>query len=158
MALALAAALLMPLLAVSSVQARIGNGPTAAVRAITAKQKVVALAGAALLYYLYKKHQAKQTQAMTGGTAPTASGQPQLYRSKNGGVYYRDPRTHQPTWLTVPRQAVQIPTADVQRYAPDYRQYQGRPAPPVPTGYRAQPFGAFDPGATPLRGPAGPRI
>lgn len=146
---------LMPLLAAAPAQARAWGAGTPGVRAMTAKQKAVALAGAALLYYLYKKHQAKQS--MTATTA-SAGGQPQLYRSKNGGVYYRDPRTHQPTWLTVPRQPVQIPAADVQRYAPDYRQYQGRPAPPVPTGYRAQPFGAFDPGATPLRGPIGPRM
>jgi len=102
---------------------------------------------------MYKRYQKQNAASATG-----ANGKPQLYRSKNGGVYYRDPRTHQPTWLTVPQQPVQIPAADLQRYAPDYRQYQGRPAPPVPTGYRTQAFGAFDPGATPLRGPAGPRM
>lgn len=131
--------------------ARSWDQSTPLVRALTTNQKVVALAGAALLYYLYKKHQAKQT------AAASPNGQSQLYRSKNGGVYYRDPRTHQPVWLTVPQQPVQIPAADVQRFAPDYRQYQGHPAAPVPSGYRSRPFSAFEPGAASSRIPAGPR-
>ena len=152
-ALTLAMTLLTPLLLRAPVQARADGERAPAVRAITTKQKVVLLAGAALLYYLYKKHQAKQ--AMTAASS-APGGQPQLYRSKNGGVYYRDPRTHQAVWLTVPQQPVQIPAGDVQRYAPDYRQYQGRSAPAVPNGYRTQSFAAFDPGAAPMRGPAGP--
>ncbi|MBV9850277.1 MAG: hypothetical protein JO250_11430 [Armatimonadetes bacterium] len=114
----------------------------------TGKKVVIALAGAALLYYLYKKHQAAQ-QAQ-GGQAQ-AGGQPQLYRSRNGGVYYRDAQ-HRPVWLTVPNQPVQVPAEDVQRYAPDYQQYQGQAAPPAPSGYTQQPFTQYDPS---LAGSAG---
>src|SRR3569833_622299 len=99
------------------------------------RKKVVLLAGAALLYYLYKKHQASQ--------AAEANGKPQLYRSSNGGIYYRDAQ-HNPVWLTVPQQGMQVATDDVQRYAPDYNNYSGA-APPPPNGYRTQPFSAYDP-------------
>ncbi len=58
-ALALAATLLAPLLTAAPAQAHAWGAGTRDVRAITAKQKVVALAGAALLYYHYKKQQAK---------------------------------------------------------------------------------------------------
>ncbi|MBV9851758.1 MAG: hypothetical protein JO250_18975 [Armatimonadetes bacterium] len=112
----------------------------------TGKKVVIVLAGAALLYYLYRKHQAAQ-QAQ--GAA--AGGRPQLYRSRNGGIYYRDAQ-HRPVWLTVPNRPVQVPAADVQRYAPNYQQYQGRPVPPAPPGYRVQPFNQYDPS---LAGSAG---
>jgi hypothetical protein len=62
---------------------------------------------------------------------------------KNGGVYYRDAQ-NRPVWLTVPNRPVQVPVADLQRYAPDYARYRG-PAPAAPAGYRTQSFGEFDP-------------
>ena len=103
----------------------------------------VVLAGAALLYYLYKKHQAAQQAA--GGTQGN-SVQPQLYRSVNGGVYYRDPQNPQKvTWLTAPGQPVSVPAGDVQKYAPDYQQYQGQPAPAPPAGAAQQSFSQYDP-------------
>ena len=105
----------------------------------TGKKVVIALAGAALLYYLYKKHQAAQ-QAQGG----QAAGQSQLYRSANGGVYYRDAQ-HRAVWLSVPNQAVQVPQEDIQRYAPDYQQYQGQPAPSAPAGAPQQSFNQYDP-------------
>ena len=109
----------------------------------TGKKAVIALAGAALLYYLYKKHQASQ-QAQAGAQGNGAS--PQLYRSSNGGVYYRDPQNPQKvTWLTVPNQPVQVPADQVQQYAPDYRQYQGQAAPPPPPGQATQSFSQYDP-------------
>ena len=104
----------------------------------TGKKVVIVLAGAALLYYLYKKHQAAQ-QAQAG-----AGGQPQLYRSSNGGVYYRDAQ-HNPVWLTVPNQPVSVPADQVQQYAPDYQQYQGQPAPAAPPGAAQQSVTQYDP-------------
>lgn len=110
---------------------------------MSTRNKVIILAGAALLYYLYSKHQAdKRAQS----TAQGNSAQPQLYRSSNGGVYYRDPQNpQQVTWLTVPSQPMQVPAEDIQRYAPDYQQYQGQTAPAVPTGQPHQPFTQYDP-------------
>lgn len=107
------------------------------------KKVVIVLAGAALLYYLYKKHQAAQ-QAQAG--AQGSGKQPQLYRSSNGGVYYRDPQNPQKvTWLTVPNQPVQVPAQELERYAPDYERYQGQAAPSVPTGQPQQSFSQYDP-------------
>ena len=110
---------------------------------MSTRNKVIILAGAALLYYLYKKHQAAQ-QAQAGTQASGA--QPQLYRSQNGGVYYRDPQNPQKvTWLTVPNQPVQVPAGDVQQYAPDYQKYQGQAVPAVPAGQASQPATQYDP-------------
>ena len=110
---------------------------------MSTRNKVIILAGAALLYYLYKKHQASQ-QAQAGAQGNGA--QPQLYRSSNGGVYYRDPQNPKKvTWLTVPNQPVQVPASEVQQYAPDYQQYQGQPAPPAPAGQPQQSFTQYDP-------------
>ena len=66
---------------------------------------MVILAGAALLYYLYKHHQAKQNQ------------QVQYYKSKNGRVYYRDPQSHQVHWVT--------PVSVPESAAGEYSGYQG---------------------------------
>ena len=122
---------------------------------MTGKQKVMLLAGAALLYYLYKKHQATaaRTASGTGTTTATTNGRtPQLYRSKNGGIYYRDAQGR-PVWLTVPQQGMQVPVSEVQQYAPNYNQYQG-PAPAAPKGYTTQPFSQFDPTLAPAYAPA----
>lgn len=123
---------------------------------LTGKQKVVLVAGAALLYYMYKRYQKQNAAAASG-----ANGRPQLFRSKNGGVYYRDPRTHQAIWVTAPQQSMQIPADELQQYAPDYQQYQGQPAPPAPAGYQTQSFDQLDPslagGGGYPSGPSGPR-
>jgi len=119
-----------------------------------AGKKVALVAGAALLYYLYKKHTAAQQQRATqpnmpatggmgSGTANVSNRRPQLYRSKNGGVYYRDARG-KPVWLTVPNRAMQVPVEELQRYAPDYNRYRG-PAPSAPRGYRTETFPEFAP-------------
>lgn len=127
---------------------------------MTGKQKLVMLGGAALLYYMYKRYQKQNAATSTAG----ANGKPQLYRSKNGGVYYRDPQTHQFTWVTAPQQQMQVDQSELQQYAPDYQQYQGQPAPPAPAGYRTQSFGQLDPsmgnmggGGMMGGGPRGPR-
>ena len=55
----------------------------------TGKKVVIALAGAALLYYLVKHHKQQSGQDV------------QYFKSKStGGIYYRDPKTHQVHWVT----------------------------------------------------------
>jgi hypothetical protein len=71
---------------------------------MTTGQKVLLLAGAAALYYMYKKHQNAK------GTGP----QGQYYRSKNGQIYYRDAKggVH---WVTAPQQPIQVPADEYQQ-------------------------------------------
>lgn len=67
--------------------------------------KVVLLAGAAALYYLYKQHQNSQAQGPNG----------QYYLSKNGRVYYRDAE-HRAHYVTPPQNGIQVPTDEAQNY------------------------------------------
>ena len=153
---ALAAALCLAApVAVLPVRAQFGRQNPAPRQGMSTRKKVVLLAGAALLYYLYKRHQAgQQAQQNAGrqpggtgmGTRPATNRRQQLYRSKNGGVYYRDARGR-PVWLTVPSRGMQVPADEVSRYAPDYARYRG-PAPSAPAGYRSQSFSQFDPSLT----------
>jgi len=84
---------------------------------ITTKQKLVILAGAAALYYYYRKSKAKTAQQYAGQAV-------QYYRSeKNGRIYYRDPKTHQPTYVTPPQQNVQVQVPDSE--GQQYSQVQG---------------------------------
>lgn len=76
-------------------------------------KKVAILAGAAALYYLYRKNQQKRQQ--NPGIA-----EPQYYLSKNGRVYYRQPNG-QAVWVTPPPQGIQVPYDEAQQYS----QYQG---------------------------------
>ncbi len=80
---------------------------------LSTNQKLVLLAGAAALYYLYKKHQNNQAQGQQG----------QYYLSKNGRVYYRDSsgRAH---WVTPPPGGLQVP-ADEANSMPELQNYQG---------------------------------
>lgn len=77
---------------------------------ISTKQKLVLLAGAAALYYMYKKHRDANNQPANV----------QYYLSKNGRVYYRD-ANHQAHWVTPPPQGIQVPESE----AADFREYQG---------------------------------
>ena len=77
---------------------------------VTTKQKVVLLAGAAALYYYYQKSK-KATAAQYGGQAV------QYYRSKNGGIYYRDPKTHEAHFVTAPSTSVSVPADQAQAYS-----------------------------------------
>jgi len=153
-----ALALLLPVLALPAMKTEAQILQKVPGKGMSTKTKLVVLAGAALLYYLYRKHQAtvaaRQPVQGQGNTA-VAARQPQLYRSKNGGIYYRDAQG-KPVWLTAPAQSIQVPASDVQRYAPDYNQYRG-PAPAVPAGYRTQSFSQFDPNALPAPAPASAR-
>ena len=115
-------------------------------------KKLALVAGAALLYYLYRRHVAAQAAAqkaapVAGQAAPAAASKhAQLYRSRNGGIYYRDPQG-KPVWLTVPSQPVQVPVDDLQKYAPEYNKISG-PAPAAPAGYKTQKFSDFSPADT----------
>lgn len=152
-ALVAALCLTLPLVtlpAASAAQVFSGRQQAPPRQGMSTKKKVVLLAGAALAYYLYKKHQARRAemssqyapgQTRQGGTT-AARRMPQLYRSKNGGIYYRD-QNGRPIWLTTPRRSIQVPVEDVRRYAPDYDQYRG-PAPSIPSGARRESFEQFD--------------
>ncbi|MDQ3814742.1 MAG: hypothetical protein M3347_12425 [Armatimonadota bacterium] len=75
-------------------------------RGLTTKQKVVLLLGAAALYYMYKKHQAKAGQQI------------QYYRSRNGRVYYREPNNPQQIhWVTPPREGFRVPANEADDYS-----------------------------------------
>ena len=76
-------------------------------------KKVMILAGAAALYYMYKKNQEKKA-------AGQLANQPQYYLSKNGRVYYRQPNG-QAVWVTPPAQGIQVPYDEAQQYS----QFQG---------------------------------
>jgi hypothetical protein len=77
------------------------------------KQKLVLLAGAAALYYMWNKKQ-------------NAQGQPvQYYRSESTGrIYYRDPRTKQPVWVSPPQGGIRVPANEAQQYS-GYAGYEG---------------------------------
>jgi len=88
---------------------------------MTGKQKVMILAGAAALYYLYNKRK------------NASAGQVQYYRSeKSGRIYYRpDPKNpNKVIYVTPPRQPIQVPMSEAEA-----RQYQGY------AGYNNQPSG-----------------
>lgn len=90
---------------------------------MSTKQKMVILAGAAALYYMYKKQQ-------------DAKGQPvQYYKSEaNGRIYYRDPKTKQAIYVTPPQGGIQVPAEEAQNYT-DYRGYNNSPAGQTFGGY-----------------------
>ncbi|MBC8135276.1 MAG: hypothetical protein H8F28_05230 [Fibrella sp.] len=144
-----AACLLLPLmmLTMPSANAQVfgGNRNNPPKPGMSTGKKVLLVGGAALLYYLFRKHQANAAakKANAGQVATNGQATPQLYRSKNGGIYYRDAQKN-PVWLTAPQQGLQVSAQDLQRYAPDYNRYRG-PAPAAPRGYRVQEFDDFDP-------------
>ena len=72
---------------------------------MSTQKKVLLLAGAAALYYMYNKHKNSQGHGPQG----------QYYRSKNGGIYYRD-RSGKPVWVTAPQQPMRVPAEEYERY------------------------------------------
>jgi len=70
------------------------------------RNKVLLLAGAAAVYYLYNKHKNRQGQGPDG----------QYFRSKNGRVYYRDMRTGDFRWVDPPAQPIRVPADEYERY------------------------------------------
>ncbi len=72
------------------------------------QKKMIALAGAAALYYMYKKNRDAKNQPLPQGV--------QYYQSKNGRIYYRDPKTKQAIYVTPPTQqnAFMVPQDELQ--------------------------------------------
>ena len=84
---------------------------------MSTKQKLVLLAGAAALAYMYNKHKNKKGQGADG----------QYYRSKNGRVYYRDAQGRA-VWVTPPAGGIQVPAHEADTYrrmAPQF-EYAGQ--------------------------------
>lgn len=83
-------------------------------------KKVAILAGAAALYYIYKRKQAKDNTPQNV----------QYYISKSTGrIYYRDPKTKQAIWMTPPPAEVkrlEVPMEEATRYreVPTLRGYE----------------------------------
>ncbi len=73
---------------------------------MSTKQKVLLVAGAAAVYYLYNKNKNKKGHGPQG----------QYYRSKNGRVYYRDAKGNA-QWVTPPTQPIQVPAEEYERYS-----------------------------------------
>ena len=88
---------------------------------MTGKQKALLLGGAALAYYLYKKNRNAQNQPLPQGV--------QMYRSKNGGIYYRDPRNPQVPVYVVPPSGqpfnTQLQVNESELQGLNLQQYQG---------------------------------
>jgi len=86
-----------------------GGGPSQRMPAqrqgLSTKQKVLLVAGAAALYYMYKKHQNAQGEGPNG----------RYFLSKNGRVYYRDMKTGQFHWVDPPTQPMQVPADEYSR-------------------------------------------
>ncbi len=76
---------------------------------MSTKQKVVLLAGAAALFYLYQHHKNAQGETV------------QYYKSKNGRIYYRDKdgRAH---YVTAPETPIEVDPSEAQSYS-KYRGY-----------------------------------
>ena len=106
----------------------IGGRPALAQTArpgMSTKQKVAILAGAAALYYLYRKHKQVKGAGQHG----------QYYLSKNGRVYYRDAKGN-PVWVTPPPKGIQIPASEAQAYS-RYQGYNGQTTGSTFGGYGA---------------------
>ncbi len=92
---------------------------------MSTKQKMVLLAGAAALYYMYKKQQNAKGQAT------------QYYKSEtNGRIYYRDPKTKQAIYVTPPQGGIMVPSQEAQSYN-SYQGYNSSPAGQTFGGYGA---------------------
>jgi len=84
---------------------------------LTGKQKVVLLAGAALLFYMYTRYKKQDAQAAQNGGA---GANPQLYREdkgpNKGAIYYhKNDANHTIVWLQAPAQGVQVPADQAQQ-------------------------------------------
>lgn len=75
---------------------------------MTGKQKMMLLAGAAALYYIYNKRK---------NAAAKAGPQGKYFLSKNGRVYYRDLKTGQFQYVSPPSQPIQVPAEEAQAYS-----------------------------------------
>jgi hypothetical protein len=98
-------------------------------------KKLALLAGAAAVYYMWKKHQNARGEGATG----------KYYRSKNGRVYYRDPQGRA-VWVTPPTGGIQVPAEQAQMYEREAQQQ----------GFYDAYGGSYNNGGFGNRMPAGP--
>ena len=92
---------------------------------MSTRQKVMLVAGAAALYYLYNKHKDRQGHGPEG----------QYYRSKNGRVYFRDAKG-QAHWVSAPSQPIEVPVEEYERYTGrSYDNYGGGVVREAPAGW-----------------------
>lgn len=75
-------------------------------RQMSAGKKIMLLAGAAAVYYLYQKHKNKEGEGKDG----------RYYRSKNGRVYYRNLKTGEYRWVDPPSRPIRVPASEYERY------------------------------------------
>lgn len=92
------------------------------------RQKLTLLAGAAAMYYLYRKYQRDNAAALQKASAAAPGGKIQYYRSEKGGyIYFRDPKNPQRAIkVTPPLSDVgtrQVNSDELQDY--DYSKFQG---------------------------------
>jgi hypothetical protein len=107
--------------------------PPAPKQGLSTKQKLVGLAGAAALYYVYKTYTAQKQNAPANVRDAVPPGA-QLYRSEStGGIYYRDPKTHQAHWLTIPNGRIQVPEDDYNKIMSQKSEWGNMPVPTANT-------------------------
>ncbi len=91
-------------------------------------QKVKLLAGAAAVYYLYRKYQRDNAAKLQQMQAAAPGGKIQYFRSASKGyIYYRDPRTHEAIVVAPSPDQVQqqqVPDAQSQEYS-KFQGYNG---------------------------------
>jgi hypothetical protein len=108
------------------------QGPATTQRAsnpgMSGKQKLTLLAGAAAMYYLYRKFQRDNQAELQKAQAAAPGGKIQYYRSKKGGyIYYRDPSNPQRVIQVTPAMSdvrtQRVSDNELQDY--DYQKFQG---------------------------------
>jgi hypothetical protein len=93
---------------------------------MSGKQKLTLLAGAAAMYYLYRKYQRDNAAALQKAQAAAPNGKIQYYRSKKGGyIYYRDPRNPSQAIRVTPPQSEVRPQQVAPSEANEYSNFQG---------------------------------
>lgn len=92
---------------------------------MSTRQKATLLAGAAAMYYIYRKYQRDNAAKLQQASAQAPGGKIQYYRSRSKGfIYYRDPQTKQA--IIVAPGPDQVGTLNVpQEQAQQYSNFQG---------------------------------
>jgi hypothetical protein len=102
------------------------SGARVSNQGMSGKQKLTLLAGAAAMYYLYRKYQRDNAAALQKAQAAAPGGKIQYYRSKKGGyIYYRDPSNPSVAIKVTPPQS-EVQTVQVApNEAGEYSKFQG---------------------------------
>ncbi|RYG70902.1 hypothetical protein EON80_06470 [bacterium] len=104
------------------------SAPAASNQGMSGRQKLTLLAGAAAMYYLYRKYQRDNAAALQKAEAAAPGGKIQYYRSKKGGyIYFRDPRNPKVAIKVTPPQSEvgtrQVNPDELRDY--DYQKFEG---------------------------------